>query len=879
MPLSAGDKLGPYEILAAIGAGGMGEVYRARDTKLDRDVAIKVLPAALAQDPERLARFEREAKVLASLNHPNIAQIYGVEERALVMELVAGETLKGPVSLETALNYARQIADALEAAHEKNIIHRDLKPANIMITPTGVIKVLDFGLAAVAQPSDPANPANSPTLTISPTRAGMILGTAGYMSPEQARGKAVDKRADIWAFGVVLFELLTGQRLFEGETVSDTLAHVLTKEPDWELVPAKVRRLMKKSLEKDPKKRLRDIGDVWELLDEVSPTGTSRRWLPWAVAAAVFALALVALAFVHFREQPPVAALTRFQIPLPPNTTLPGGTTPQEVSPDGRKLAFAAVEAGGKLRLWIRSFDSLDARPLPGIELANVPQPFFWSYDSRFIAFFSPDHKLKKVDTSGGPAQTLCDAADVAGGGWSRDGVILFGGIRGGVMRVSEAGGTCTALTAVDQARQELGHLVPKFLPDGRHFLYVRESNTPGNGGIYVGVIDAKPSEQSPKALLSNDAFPAYYVPSGNSGSGHLLFYREGTVLAQAFDPSRLELSGDPIPVAEQVGTLQGFAGLFSASTTGVLIFVGGNSFENFQLTWFDRQGKNLGTIGEPGNFRYVALSPDGKQAAVDRFDSQGSRNSNLWLFDLMRGGAPARFTFDASRDAYPVFSPDGSCIIFASDRDGPANLYQKLTNGARNEEPLLKSDEAKLPYSWSRDGRYLLYTIQSPKTKDDIWILPLDGSKKAPMLFQGTEFDETRAHFSPDGHWIAYDSDETGRGEVYVREFLLGSDGKPEATAPHLISNGGGTALSWRDDGKELLYVSGDRRTVMSAEISTKPVFQSLPAKSLFQSPAGVTTGTPAADGKRFLLTVPVSESGPQQFTVVQNWQAGLKK
>jgi Tol biopolymer transport system component/predicted Ser/Thr protein kinase len=884
MPLSAGDKLGTYEILAPIGAGGMGEVYRARDTKLKREVALKVLPDSFARDPERMARFQREAEVLAALNHPNIAQIYGVEDRALVMELVPGESLKGPLPLETALNYARQIADALEAAHEKNIIHRDLKPANIMITPQGVVKVLDFGLAVIpSRDREGADSVNSATLTISPTRAGMILGTAGYMSPEQARGKPVDKRADIWAFGVVLFEMLTGQRLFDGETVSDTLAAVLKEEPDWTRVPAKVRRLLRACLQKDPKQRLQAIGDWKLMLAEDAPIATAPSrsrfgWVAWGVAAVLGVTTVVAL-WAPWRK-PPAAELTRFQIPLPPNVTLPSATAPQEVSPDGRKLAFAAVEAGGKLRLWIRSLDSLDARPLPGIELANTPQPFFWSYDSRFLAFFSADHKLKKVDISGGPAQTLCDAADVAGGGWNRDGVILFGGVRSGVMRVSAAGGTPVALTAVDQARQELGHLVPKFLPDGRRFVYFRASNTPGNGGVYVGAIDAKPSEQSPKPLLSNDAFPVYYVPSGNSGSGHVLFYREETVLAQAFNPNKLELSGDPVPVAEQVGNLQRFAGFFSASTNGMLTYVGGNTSGNFQLTWFDRQGKNLGAVGEPGIFGGPpALSPDGKQAAATRSDSLAGLKGNLWLYDLTLGGAPARFTFDASLDEYPVFSPDGSRIIFASRRNGPADLYQKFTNGARNEEPLLKSAETKLPYSWSRDGRYLLYTVVSPKTRDDVWVLPMEGGKKAPIIFQGTEFNETRAHFSPDGHWIVYDSDETGRLEVYVREFLLGADGKPEATAPHLISNGGGTGLSWRDDGKELFYVSGDRRTVMSVEISTKPVFQSSPAKPLFQSPVGVAFGTPAADGKRFLLAVPVNQSGPQQFTVVQNWQAGLKK
>jgi len=400
MSLSAGERLGPYEILAPIGEGGMGEVYRAKDTKLDREVAIKVLPTALAQDPERLARFEREAKVLASLNHPNIAQIYGIEDRALVMELVEGQTLTGPLPLETALNYARQIADALEAAHDKGIVHRDLKPANIMITPAGVVKVLDFGLAAVAQSSDPSNPANSPTLTISPTRAGMILGTAAYMSPEQARGRVVDKRADIWAFGVVLFEMLTGKRLFEGETVSDTLAQVLTKEPDWAQVPAKVRRMLTKCLEKDPKKRLRDIGDAWELLDDAPATTAPLRspfgWAVWSVAG-VLLVALVALAFVHFREKPAVKEMVRFDISAPANATFVDNSDPK-VSPDGHKIAFVATGADRKPMLRVRSLDAEEAQALAGTEDATVY--LFWSPDSRFLAFGSGG-KLKKIEATG----------------------------------------------------------------------------------------------------------------------------------------------------------------------------------------------------------------------------------------------------------------------------------------------------------------------------------------------------------------------------------------------------------------------------------------------------------------------------------------------
>ncbi len=899
MPLSPGTRLGPYEILAPLGAGGMGEVYRARDPRMGRDVAIKVSAERFGE------RFSREVHAVAALNHPNICHLYDVSTSKdapdyLVMELVEGESPKGPLPLEESLNLASQIADALEAAHEKGIVHRDLKPANIKIKADGPdgsrVKVLDFGLAKHTPEPNPdregAATENSPTLTMGPTQAGMILGTAPYMSPEQARGKSVDKRADIWAFGVVLYEMLAGERLFEGETVTDTLAAVVMKTPDWEHAPARVRRLLKACLEKDVKKRLQAIGDWRLLLDDQPPVVSAAtkqgvgRWV-WPTVAALLTLALAALAFVHFREQPPVAELTRFQIPMPANLHFPGPTATNVISPDGRKLAFPAVGEDGKVRLWIRPFDSLDARALPGIELANSPDPIFWSYDSRFLAFASADQKLKKVDITGGPAQTLCDAPDLAGGSWSKEGVVLFGAFQGGLMQVSEGGGTPTALTAVDSTRQELGHLFPQFLPDGRHFLYFRLSNTPGSGGIYVGSIDAKPSQQTSKPLVGNQGFPEYYVPTGNSGAGHLLFYREGSVLAQPFNPGKLELSGDPVPIAEQVGSTLGVQGFFSASVNGVLAYVGGSS-GNTQLAWFDRQGKSSGTVGEPANFGPITISPDGKQAAMTRLDSQGGLQGNLWLYDLTGGGAPARFTFDSAFDEYPVFSPDGSRIVFGSARDGSMNLYQKFTNGAKNEEPLLKSAEQKFPYSWSRDGNYLAYTVQTPKTRDDIWILPMepspsvgskDGSQK-PMLFQGTEFNETAAKFSPDGHWIAYFSDASGRNEVYVREFLLGSDGKLEATAPHLVSSGGGAGPFWRDDGKELIYLGNDRRTIMSVEIvSTKPVFQFTPAKTLFQAPAATAVGSPTADFKRFLLAVPVAQGGPPQFTVVQNWQAGLKK
>ena len=879
--MTPGTKLGPYEIVALIGAGGMGEVYRAHDPRLNRDVAIKVSAERFSE------RFEREAKAVAALNHPNICQIYDVGPNFIVMEFVEGEAPKGPLPLDTALSYARQIGDALEAAHERNIVHRDLKPANIKVTPVGTVKVLDFGLAKFSTPEPGATSENSPTLTMHATQAGVVLGTAAYMSPEQARGKVVDKRADIWAFGVVLYEMISGKKLFEGEDLTETLASVVKDEPKLEETPFEVRRLLKKCLQKDPKKRLRDIGDAWELLDErpAVATGTAipsrmRFGMPALIVACVFAAAFAVLAFIHFREQPPAAELTRFQIPYPDSTSVPFGI-PAEISPDGRRLAFEAQDAQGVSRLWVRSLDSLDSRQLPGVDLSPTPQPFFWSWDSRFLAFYASDHKLKRVDVTGGPPQTLCDAADVDGGSWSKDGVILFGGINEGIMRVPETGGTAAAaITSLNAGRQEIGHMFPKFLPDGRHFLYFHFSTAVQNSGIYVGSIDAKPADQSAQPLLPNQGYPMYYVPSGDSGAGRLLFYREGTVVAQPFNPAMLKLSGEAVPIAEKVGSLQGFSAFFSASNNGVLVSTAGTEGSiDGQLTWFDRQGKKLGTVGEPAVFADLSLSPDGKTAVASRATTQGTLNGNLWLYDLTRPqSAPSRFTVDASLDQGAAWSGDGSRIAFMSLRDGQANIYVKLTNGAKNEELLYKSDELKVPTSWSRDGKFLLYLVRSAKTKTDLWILPLEGKQK-PILFAGSEFDEENGVFSRDGHWIAYDSDATGRREIYVREFVLGSDGTLEPTPPHLVSPSGGVSPHWRDDGKELLYESVDQKAILSVEIAAKPDFKATPTKLSVPLPGNIPIGF-SGDGQRFLLGMPVTDrKGPPPFTVVLNWEAGLKK
>jgi serine/threonine protein kinase/Tol biopolymer transport system component len=891
MAIPFGTKFGSYEVLTLIGAGGMGEVYQAHDAKLGRDVAIKVLPEAFAHDAERLSRFQREAKMLAALNHPNIATIYGLEQSGgtsyLIMEFVSGETLQerlkrdGPIPVEEALAIAKQIADALEAAHEKGIVHRDLKPANVKVTTEGKVKVLDFGLAK-AFAGDPSTEdlANSPTLTRAATMQGVILGTAAYMSPEQARGKAVDKRTDIWGFGVVLYELLTGKRLFTGEDVTETLASVVKDQPDLSQLPTIVRRLLERCLEKNPKKRLRDIGDA-ELLLEAGPEGTSKAessplWTSAKVAwgaAAVLLVTAATLGLVQLRQKPPaVPAPVRFELVPPDNGTV----SHLAISPDGSKLGLIVQGTDGQPVVWIRSLDSVVARKLAGTEGAGS---LAWSPDSRYLAFASGG-KLKKIDVTGGSPETICSYSGTLNGiAWNKLDVIVFG-TRSSVNRVSALGGEVVQLTQLDPKREDLGQGGPAFLPDGQHFIYLDVANAE-NTGLYIGSIDEKPAQQDNQRLIESDATPQY-APAAGDGPGSLLFLRGDTLMARPFDDHRLQFTGAAVRVADSVGTNGSYLGMFSVSGNGILVTSsGGNG--NRQMVWYDRQGKVLSRTGEPARRDEMSLSRDGTRVAEGRVDTQGSWG--VWVMDLARGTS-SRFTFESTGAGNAIWSPDGSQIIYAGGGGQSADIFRKSSNGATKEEVLFHSDTLKTPLDWSSDGRWLLYAERGKDTGSDLWALP-DASgpaelKRKPMPYLVSSFNEAQANFSPDGKWVAYSSNESGTVEVYVRPFPASSGGK------WLVSNGGGNQVRWRPDGKELFYTAPGG-TLMAAEVhATRSAFEVGGPKPLFRPQIlGGLGGGPfsswrygiSRDGQRFLINTALEQSASVPITVVTDWTAGLKK
>jgi Tol biopolymer transport system component len=868
MPLQPGDKLGPYEILAPIGAGGMGEVYRARDPRLKRDVAIKVSAAQFSE------RFEREAKAVAALNHPNICQLYDVgastsSSAYLVMEFVEGHPLRGPLPLDEALRIAGQIAEALEAAHEKGIVHRDLKPANILLKPDGLVKVLDFGLAkfgplAAASGGDPEN---SPTLTMAATQAGVILGTAGYMSPEQARGKTADARADIWAFGVVLYELLTGKRLFKGEDVTDTLASILKIQPDLSVAPYEVRRLLEACLQKDPKQRLQAIGDWNLLLDRqnspaiggAGPGGAPRRSAWGWIAAGVLAAAAAALGFAHFRERPPEPRLITTAILPPGDTTFNfNSDNPLAISPDGKRMVFGA-RSNGASKLWMRSLDSPAARALDGTENAQFP---FWSPDSKSIGFFA-DRKLKRIDVTGGPALTIADARTPRGGAWSPegspDGTIVYSPANpGGLLRVAAAGGTPTPATPFDTTKDR-SHRFPWFLPDGRHFLVEDQPQVGSNDDVLrIGSLDSK----EVKTIGPSNSNAMY-------AQGYLLFLRENTLVAQPFDENRLATTGDAAPVAEGVQTAvpAGSVGVFCVSRDGLLVYQTGSGGSGMQLTWFDRAGKPMGTLGEPGDVSSLEFSPDRKRVAV----TLTGQNSDLWIYDAA-GGLRTRFTFDPGVERDASWAPDERSLVYSSDQKGHFDLYRKRTDLNGTEEVLYADGAPKDPSSWSRDGKFLLFTLTAPKTASGIWVLPVtsDAAGK-PFPFLQMSFD---AKFSPDGKWVAYASYESGRPEIYVAPFP-GPGGKRQ------ISTAGGLHARWRDDGNELFYVDPGG-ILMAAGIAAKGGSIEVGAVRSLGIPTVTTRGWTydvAADGQRFLVAARPEQKSSEPLTLVSNWTMLLKK
>jgi serine/threonine protein kinase len=895
--LGAGTKLGPYDILSPLGAGGFGEVYKARDTRLDRTVAIKVLPETLAADSDRIARFEREAKTLAALNQPHIAQIYGLEEsngvRALVMELVDGPTLadriaQGPIPLDEALPIAKQIAEALEAAHEQGIIHRDLKPANIAFTSSGQVKVLDFGLAKALDPVVGSDLSDSPTLTLAATQAGVVLGTAAYMAPEQARGKSVDKRADIWAFGCVLYEMFVGTPAFRGDTLTDIIAAVVKNEPNWTLLPAdtpvRFRWLLGRCLVKGPDQRLHDIADARIELDDIAATpvdgapavhteqGHSLRWrerVAWILAA--FALLAAFLGWVRRPALPAPPRIARLSI-LPPEKTsfsiqnaVTVGVPQLELSPDGRAIVFAAVTSGGRPSLWLRSFDSTTAQPLTGTEGAEYP---FWSPDGAWVGFFA-DGKLKKVPVTGGPSQLIAnDIPDPRYGSWGADDTILFSRGMTPVLRVSAAGGAVTRVTQLDTSRQEGSHRFPQFLPDGKHFIFQLRSSVPDYTGVYAGSLDGRT-----KKLLIQGQTSARYA------SDHLFFPDGDTLMAQAFDADRLELRGRPVVVGEHVGRSSMGTAAYSLSSDGTLAYANTLSAPS-RLTWFDRTGKPVGVVGPVADYTDFRFSPDESRLTTSLADPK-TGFPDVWLLDLARGiNAPC--TFGPALNAGAVWSPDGSKIVFRTTRSGGlTEFYSKSSGCAGKEQPVLTLAVARAaglsPTStlsdWSPDGRYLLFSTATGADYD-LWVTPVTGESK-PASFLSAPGDQWHGNFAPEGHLVAYSSSESGRFEIHVQTFPL-SDWQST------ISTDGGYEPRWRGDGREIYYLSPDQ-TLMAVTVGPGPSFGR--PNRLFQTPvpAGVnsqrTHYVPSRDGQRFLISAPVADQAPaMSITVVLNATAALR-
>ena len=896
MALLPGERVGPIEVVGAIGAGGMGEVYRGRDTRLHRDVALKVLPGLLSQDPERRARFEREATVLAALNHPNIAAVYGLAEsvNAIVMEFVDGETLadriaRGALPADEAVAIARQVADALDAAHERGIIHRDLKPANIKVTRGGIVKVLDFGLAKASDEAGPdvpgADQRNSPTLT-SPammTRAGMILGTAAYMSPEQAKGTLVDKRADIWAFGCVLFEMLTGGPVFGAATVTETLAAVMRDEPKLDhlpsTTPAVVRALLLRCLERDPKRRLRDIGEARIALDETfAPSSAARatpretggagagrqlvlRTAPWIVAAASLAAAGF-FAAARPSDAPPESL--ELEIAPPPDTQflIDSNLGNLSLSPDGTRIVF---HAGSFPResLWIRSLARDDARPLAGTEGATYQ---FWAPDGRRLGFFAGG-KLKTLDIAAGLPQTVADVPNPRGASWGEDDVILFGSGGGVIASVSARGGTPADVTRLDTSRGENAHYWPEILPGGKKFLYFVRSTRVENSGIHVAGIDGSEPVRVVSSLSSG-----LYAPPLRSHPGYLLWVQNGALLAQPFDAERGAVSGQPATIASDVRVLEAQRGMMATiSRTGGIAWATPRATQT-RFTWFARDGNRLDTVEIPSSETLRAtISPDGRRIAFTQIANGGG---DIFVYDLATRST-RRLSQSPEYDEGSVWSSDSSELVHRSNDQGLATLMRAALDGSPPVE-LVRDKGPVMPAAWSPDRRHFLFSTAMPGLGAETLVFPTDNPKQITTLLTGPT-NEVAQTFSPDGRWIAFNSNRSGRTEAYLVRFR--GDQTPPVLGGHplQISTGGGGVLAWRRDGKELLLTTFDEQIAAVTVDARGDSISAGQPTPLFRLPPNHGQVSVAPDGDRFLIQEYPYQAG-QTIRVLTNWHERIK-
>jgi len=866
----------------------MGEVYRARDARLNRDVAIKILPETFASDRERVARFTREAQTLAALNHPNIAHVYGLEEapppasgqaasQALVMELVEGKDLsalmtRGSLSIADALAIARQMADALEAAHEQGIIHRDLKPANVKVRDDGAAKVLDFGLAKALTPSadlpPPNDLANSPTMTSSATGLGMILGTAAYMSPEQAKGRPVDRRADIWAFGVVLYEMLTGLRLFKGDDAAEVMASVLRTEPDWTALragtPTSVRRLLRRCLEKDPRKRLSAIGDARLELDDagtIQSTAPSRisimsRLWP-AIAGAAIVTALAAIFWPSVRSTP-ADGVSRVSILGPPGQPMYADTTMVAVSPDGRTVAFLdGASARIDNQLWVRTLDSPVPRRIENSTAAILP---FFSPDSQRLGFFTND-RMWIVPVSGGRPQAVCNVESVRGATWNSDDLILFGGYDGPLLKVRAAGGEPEAATTLDASRKQSSHRFPTFLPDGRHFLYSALPAKSGMFDIFVGSLGGG----DPVFVGTMETTPVYAHP------GWLVSTRHGVLSAQRLDPTTFTLGGEPVSLGDEptfvLDPALSYTATRAASVTadGTLAYFSAPSM-NTAARWIDAKGTITGTLDVPAaRYSDVSLSPDGSKAVLVR--SVSMTESSLWLANVARGNSTLLST-GAGRNDAPVWSPDSARVVFASDRDGPQDLFMKSVNDPSPEQPFYRSDVLfKNADGWSGDNQWIVLRSDAARTQQDIWLLPATGKAAATPFVIGPYRDHW-GRPSPDSRWIAYVSEDSGRGELWVQPF-------PKPGKRTQVSSTGALMSWWAKDGRQLYFVSGDLSSLWVVDVTPAATIGIGTPRRLATLPPDIIAIDAMPDRQKFLVLVP-EHPGAGSITIVQNWQPG---